>query len=78
MSFSLQITLTCDGCGKLLATALRRGTSDGYADARSELEYKFIRPNGIIEEQTFRRQTRHFCLQCADKPTPKRINKVPQ
>ena len=65
MSATLKITVTCDGCNRLIGEAESSATASGFASAQTEIWFLF-RKKKHMDSRTAWRKTRHYCRECAD------------
>lgn len=63
MSYQIVMTMVCDGCQAKIAMA-EPGTTQ-IDSARWDMRRHLIKTGGM-EQQLYRRRTRHYCKTCAD------------
>lgn len=65
MSFTVDIQLRCDNCGKVLSERGGLVGEDRIRDARWAMT-NALKGDQLMTTKTIRRRTTHFCKKCAD------------
>jgi hypothetical protein len=65
MSATLKITVTCDGCNRVIAEEESKATREGFVRAKFQVDRVFRDLKHMDHRQAWR-ATEHYCRECAD------------
>lgn len=72
MSAVLKITVTCDGCNRMICEVENKATAQGFADSQLHVWLHFKKNKDMDDRKPWKR-TEHYCRECADG-APKHFN----